>query len=149
MHQGARSTCNLFSRPRLERSSMRHTVTTVSQERFKTKAPRTLSLPMTWRNWVGVLAIFLGLLGQTLHTHALTSVSSGTKNHAVLTASASDVDTCPLCVAMHSTLPVADAVPSNEMLADEPMRVPAMADRVPDQAWHFARFSRPPPVGIK
>jgi hypothetical protein len=125
---------------------MRHTDTTVSLERFKSKAPRTLSLPMTWRNWVGVLAVFFGLLGQTLHTHALTSVSSVAKDHAVVTASAQDVDTCPLCVAMHSTLPVADAVPSNVMVADEPSLVADATNHVPDQAWHFARFSRPPPV---
>lgn len=121
---------------------------TVSQERFKSKAPRTLSQPMTLRYWVGILAVFLGLLGQTLHTHALTSVSSGAKDHAVVIASASDVDTCPLCVAMHSTLPVADAVPPIEVVAYKPLLGAAATDRVPDQAWHFARFSRPPPVGI-
>ena len=53
---------------------------------------------------------------------------------------------CPLCVAMHSTLPVAAAVPSTEMVAEKPMRVVAVTDSVPDEAWHFARFSRPPPV---
>ena len=103
---------------------------------------------MRLRDWVGVLAIFLGLLGQTLHTHALTSVSSGSKDHAVITASAPDVDTCPLCAAMHSTLPVADAVPFVVMADDEPLLVAGMADHVANQAWHFARFSRPPPVGI-
>jgi hypothetical protein len=103
---------------------------------------------MRLRDWVGVLAIFLGLLGQTLHTHAIISVSSGAKDHAVITASAPDVDTCQLCVAMHSTLPVADAVPSTVMVADEPLLVADATNHVPDQAWHFARFSRPPPAGI-
>jgi hypothetical protein len=119
----------------------------VIQERFKSKAPRTLFLPMTWRNWVGVLAVFLGLLGQTLHTHAVTSVSSGAKDHAVISASASDVDTCPLCVAMHSTLPVADAVPLPAILVYKPLLAAGATSHVPDDAWHFARFSRPPPVG--
>jgi hypothetical protein len=127
---------------------MRHTVTTVSQERFKSKAPKTFSQPMTLRNWVGLLAVFLGLLGQTLHTHALTSVTSKADRHAVIAATASDVDTCPLCVAMHSTLLVADAVPSLHTMADKQLLITAAADLVPDQAWHYARFSRPPPVGI-
>jgi hypothetical protein len=102
---------------------------------------------MRLRDWVGIFAIFLGLLGQTLHTHAITSVSSGAKDHAVITASATDVDTCPLCVAMHSTLPVSNAVPSTVMVADAPLLVADATNHVPDQTWHFARFSRPPPVG--
>ena len=125
---------------------MRHTVSTVSQERFKSKAPRTLSRPMRLRDWVGVLVVFLGLLGQTLHTHALTSVSSRTKDHAALTASASDSDTCPLCVAMHSTLPVSDAAPLPAIVIYKPLLSATESDHVPDDAWHFARFSRPPPV---
>jgi len=120
----------------------------VSQARFKSNAPRTLSLPLRLRDWVGVLAIFFGLLGQTLHTHALTSVSSAAKNHVVISATASDVDTCPLCVAMHSTLPVSDAVPSLHMVAGKPLLIKAATGLVPDQAWHFASFSRPPPVAI-
>jgi len=56
---------------------------------------------------------------------------------------------CPLCVAMHSALPVAATVPATELVADKPMRVAAAADHVPDEAWHFARFSRPPPVEIR
>jgi hypothetical protein len=47
---------------------------------------------------------------------------------------------------MHSALPVAATVPATAMVADKPMRVAAAADHVPDEAWHFARFSRPPPV---
>lgn len=127
---------------------MRHTDTTVSLVRFKSKAPLTLSRPMKLRNWVGLLAVFLGLLGQTLHTHALTSVTSKADRHTVITATASDVDTCPLCVAMHSTLLVADAVPSLHAVAGKQLLIAAAADLVPDQAWHYARFSRPPPAEI-
>jgi hypothetical protein len=56
---------------------------------------------------------------------------------------------CPLCVAMHSTLPVAATVPATVLVADKPMRSALVADRVPDEAWHFARFSRPPPAQIR
>jgi len=55
---------------------------------------------------------------------------------------------CPICVAMHSALPVAATVSATELVANKPMRVAAAADRVPDEAWHFARFSRPPPAEI-
>jgi hypothetical protein len=50
---------------------------------------------------------------------------------------------------MHSALPVAAAVPATILVADKPMRVAAAADRVPDETWHFARFSRPPPQEIR
>ena len=56
---------------------------------------------------------------------------------------------CLLCVAMHSTLPVAAAVPSTQMVADKAIKVTAAVDRVPDEAWHFARFSRPPPAQLR
>jgi hypothetical protein len=56
---------------------------------------------------------------------------------------------CPLCVAMHSAVPVAAAVPATTMVAQKSMRVAASADRVPDETWHFARFSRPPPSEVR
>jgi hypothetical protein len=56
---------------------------------------------------------------------------------------------CPLCVAMHSALPVEAAVPAAVMVADKPMRAPVAPERVPDEVWHFAGFSRPPPPQIR
>jgi hypothetical protein len=56
---------------------------------------------------------------------------------------------CPLCVAMHSALPVATAAPATSIESTKPMRVVASADRVPDETWHFARFCRPPPAEIR
>jgi hypothetical protein len=56
---------------------------------------------------------------------------------------------CPLCMAMHSALPVAAAVPSTQLVADMAIRVAAAADFVPNEAWHFARFSRPPPAQLR
>jgi len=38
---------------------------------------------------------------------------------------------------------------ATELVAEKPMRVAATADRVPDETWHFARFSRPPPLDIR
>jgi len=52
---------------------------------------------------------------------------------------------CPLCVAMHSALPVAmQAGPAQMVLVES--RPASVVDRVPDAQWHFAMFSRPPPV---
>jgi hypothetical protein len=53
---------------------------------------------------------------------------------------------CPLCVAMHSALPATAALPETVLLVQEPLLPVAVADAVPDLTWHFARFSRPPPV---
>ena len=54
-------------------------------------------------------------------------------------------DNCPLCVAMHSALPaVARVEPGRVVLVE---RRPAQrVDRAPATTWHFAMFSRPPPV---
>jgi hypothetical protein len=52
---------------------------------------------------------------------------------------------CPLCVAMHSALPVAQRVTPVHVVVTE-ARVETAADRAPDARWHFALFSRPPPV---
>ena len=54
-------------------------------------------------------------------------------------------ESCPLCVAMHSALPVVARL--------EPVRVVLLGskmaqgvDRAPETMWHFAMYSRPPPV---
>jgi hypothetical protein len=52
---------------------------------------------------------------------------------------------CPLCVAMHSALPVtAKTVATTLVLVA--CKVATVADRLPSSQWHFAMFSRPPPV---
>jgi hypothetical protein len=54
-------------------------------------------------------------------------------------------DACPLCVAMHSALPVqAVALPAATLV--ESTQVPAFARRFVPQIWQFEQFSRPPPV---
>ena len=54
-------------------------------------------------------------------------------------------DHCPLCVAMHSALPVQLHVePVRLMLVD--CKAVQDVDREPESVWHFAMFSRPPPV---
>jgi hypothetical protein len=52
---------------------------------------------------------------------------------------------CPLCIAMHSALPVAAHDEAARLVLVECK--PAQAtDHAPESNWHFALFSRPPPV---
>jgi len=52
---------------------------------------------------------------------------------------------CPLCMAMHSALPVAAHVDVVLLTLVECKAVQAL-DHSPQTLWHFAMFSRPPPV---
>lgn len=52
---------------------------------------------------------------------------------------------CPLCMAMHSALPVAAHVQVVRLVLVE-CKVVQCVDRAPETLWHFAMFSRPPPV---
>ena len=54
---------------------------------------------------------------------------------------------CPLCVAMHSALPVS-ATTADTTLVLVQVTMPTVQDRLPNSLWHFANFSRPPPVEI-
>lgn len=54
---------------------------------------------------------------------------------------------CPLCIAMHSALPVAAHVDAVRLTLVECKLVQAF-DRAPETQWHYAMFSRPPPVEI-
>jgi hypothetical protein len=52
---------------------------------------------------------------------------------------------CPLCMAMHSALPVAAHVDALRLVLVE-CKVVQGVDHEPETLWHFAMFSRPPPV---
>jgi hypothetical protein len=63
---------------------------------------------------------------------------------AVAQAGLSDEESCPLCIAMHSAMPVTGFT----ALALAPFVVANFArysGRRPDTPWYFAAFSRPPP----
>ena len=75
-------------------------------------------------------------------------------NNAMLVSLATDAsqgqgeEHCPLCVAMHSTLP--------ETLQVAPQPVQEIGQRIvahvpvsPQKLWSFAMFSRPPPVATR
>ncbi len=52
---------------------------------------------------------------------------------------------CPLCMAMHSALPVATHVDALLLTLVE-CKVVQAQNHAPETQWHFAMFSRPPPV---
>jgi hypothetical protein len=54
-------------------------------------------------------------------------------------------DSCPLCVAMHSALPVVARLEAVRLELVQ-CRLAQGVDRAPETTWHFAMFSRPPPV---
>lgn len=54
-------------------------------------------------------------------------------------------DSCPLCVAMHSALPVVAQLEAVRLELVQ-CRLAQGVDRAPETMWHFAMFSRPPPV---
>ena len=111
---------------------------------------RAVDAQPTWLRTMALLCLLLVAFSssaQAVHVHGQWLPHQQTQvDIAADTSQSQSEASCPLCVAMHSTLPVAATIPATEMVADEPMRVVAVADRVPDETWHFARFSRPPPV---
>jgi hypothetical protein len=99
-----------------------------------------------------VLAMFCVLLvggmgmAQAVHVHGDWLPDNAV--HASIPADASQgqgEEHCPLCVAMHTALPITMQV------VPEPVRevVPGLTTHVlvaPQRLWSFAMFSRPPPV---
>ncbi|SEF73494.1 Protein of unknown function [Bryocella elongata] len=127
---------------------MRHTVIVVTRKRSNPNTTPRVSQPLGLRKWLGVLAVFLGLMVQTAHTHShrgdLGGLTHG-KGHAVAAASQSNSDLCPLCVAMHSATPAITAgmpEPQETTSALIPAEYGRFVSR-PPAYWHF---SRPPPT---
>ena len=117
--------------------------------------------------WLRLFAVFcVGLIGlgstvQVCHAHtdafeaSLLEVRVAGPAHASVGAATTPMSkpdsesrstvNCPLCVAMHSALPVADALPQVAMVALA--RLTREADGI-DRifSWRFEMASRPPPV---
>ncbi len=103
--------------------------------------------------WLRMLALACVLLVsvassvQAVHIHGQWLPESAAK--AATPADASQIpggeEHCPLCIAMHSALPVSANVEAVRM---EPVQFRSVqaVDHAPDAAWHFALFSRPPPT---
>lgn len=111
---------------------------------------RAVDTQPTWLRTVAMLCLLLVAFAgtaQAVHVHGQWLPHQQIQADVAVQASQAPSEAaCPLCMAMHSALPVVAAVPSTEILAEKAIRVAAVADHVPDEAWHFARFSRPPPA---
>jgi hypothetical protein len=102
--------------------------------------------------WLRILALSCVLLVgvassvQAVHIHGQWLPESAAK--AAAPADASQLpggeEHCPLCIAMHSALPVSASMQPVRMVLIE-FRLVQFVDHAPDAAWHFALFSRPPP----
>ncbi len=103
--------------------------------------------------WLRVLAFACLLLvvgassAQASHIHGRWLPQKAIRAGAPLDASQlpGGENSCPVCMAMHSALPVAAHVEVVRMVLVECEVVQAV-DRAPETLWHFAMFSRPPPV---
>ena len=107
----------------------------------------------TYPLWLRVLAFACLLLVagastvEAVHVHG-----EWLPHHAAQVGAAADgsqlpggEEHCPLCVAMHSALPVAAHV-APARLEMVQCRLAQAVDRASESTWHFAMFSRPPPV---
>jgi hypothetical protein len=103
--------------------------------------------------WLRVLALLCALLlGFTSSAQAAHVHGDWLPHHAAQVGSAADDSqvpggeiNCPLCVAMHLSLPVdSHLAPVGLVLLE--CRLATAIDHVPVSQWHFAMFSRPPPA---
>ena len=109
----------------------------------------------TFPLWVRSLALACLLLvgavstAQVAHIHGDWLPKHDTHLGAPADASQTpgDEEHCPLCVAMHSALPISQPMEpvQVELVAVLP---PAAALALPASVWHYAMFSRPPPALI-
>jgi len=117
----------------------------------KLQRGRIASAHPQWLRVVAVLCVALmAAIGtaQAVHIHGEWLPQNAL--HATVPADASQgqgEEHCPLCVAMHSALPVTMVVAPAPLLE----AVQALCTRVliaPQKLWSFAMFSRPPPVVV-
>ena len=103
--------------------------------------------------WLRVLTLACLLLVvaassvQAIHIHGQWLPQSAV--HAESQPSGSQVpggeEHCPLCVVMHSALPVSSHLEVLQLVLVECRAVQAV-NHAPETLWHYAMFSRPPPV---
>jgi hypothetical protein len=93
-----------------------------------------------------VLLVSVASSVQAVHIHGKWLPDTAAK--AAAPADASQLpggeEHCPLCIAMHSALPVSASAGPVQTALVQLHQVQAV-DHAPDAAWHFALFSRPPP----
>ena len=102
-----------------------------------------------WMRWLAAACLVLvGVMStaQAAHTHGAALAKTRISAHGPSVAGqASDEDTCPLCVAMHSALP-AGPMPAPQAALVLTLTQGEASQPAPEQRWPFAMFSRPPPA---
>ena len=103
--------------------------------------------PLWLRVGVFLCVMLVGVAGiaQAAHMHGdwLPKSAAQVSAHTTFSSGISE-DDCPLCMAMHSALPVAGFAALVLALLLE-ARTFAFRSRKPRTLWYFAAFSRPPP----
>jgi hypothetical protein len=94
-----------------------------------------------------VLLVAVVSSAQVIHTHGKTLPNQTTQVDSAGNGSQlpGGEERCPLCVAMHSALPAVVSLQPIQLVMVECLPVVAV-EHTYDAAWHFAMFSRPPPV---
>jgi len=87
------------------------------------------------RSFAVIAVVCLALL-------ALLTVAQVTHVHA----NASAADNCPLCIALHTAVPVT-ATPAVVLLVEDLVAAPVLDVRAVTRNWHPQLFTRPPPTG--
>jgi len=104
--------------------------------------------------WLRVGAMFCVLLSffagvaQAAHIHGdwLPSTTAQAAAHGTVPSTVPE-DICPLCMAMHSALPVAEFAALLVGLLLE-INLLLVSSHEPRTVWYFAGFSRPPPSAV-
>lgn len=119
-------------------------------QRATQREPGSTARPL----WLRVAALFCVLLvsiagvAQAAHIHGdwLPNSSAQAAAHVTQTPATAE-DSCPLCVAMHSALPVTGfGVLLVGLLLE--INLLLASSHKPRSPWYFAAFSRPPPTAI-
>lgn len=110
--------------------------------------PRTRSPHPVWFRWVAALCVSLAAFvgsAQAVHVHGqwLPRGAHAATQPAVLSDGTGE-EHCPLCVALHSALPVTLQLSPEPVLAVADL-VLLPASHEPSAIPHFALFCRPPP----
>ncbi len=102
---------------------------------------------MRWLTYACLLLVVVASSVQAIHIHGewlpQSAVHAGSLPDGSQTPGGEEH--CPLCTAMHSALPVAAHVELLQLVLVECKAVQAV-NHAPETLWHFAMFSRPPPV---
>lgn len=103
-------------------------------------------LPARLRKWFALLTVFVGLAGQTVHTHEVSaSTCKKTNEYAVSSALNRAPDFCPLCIAMQSSHPAKAVGAANPPLLTLLLLL-APTERGLSLAVGYTHRIRPPPL---